>query len=40
MKALNTIGNVLAIGLLSFIAVHFVLLIVLCLGAKLTGLIA
>ena len=40
MKALNVIGNVLAVSLLSFIALHFIALVVLCLGGKLTGLIA
>jgi hypothetical protein len=40
MKALNLISNVLAVSLLGFIAFHFIALIVLCAGAKLTGLIA
>jgi hypothetical protein len=40
MKALNVISNVLAVSLLGFIAFHFIALIVLCTGAKLTGLLA
>jgi len=40
MKALNMIGNVLAVTLLAGCGLTFVALMVLCLGAKLTGLIA
>jgi len=40
MKALNVISNVLAVSLLGFIAFHFIALLVLCTGAKLTGLLA
>lgn len=40
MKTLNLIGNVIAVSLLSFIAFHFIALLILCTGAKLTGLIA
>jgi hypothetical protein len=39
-KTLKLIGDTLAVSLLAFIAVHFIALIVLCLGAKMTGLIA
>lgn len=40
MKALNVIGNVLAVALLAGCGLTFVALMVLCTGAKLTGLIA
>lgn len=40
MKALNVIGNVLAVTLLAGCGLTFIALIVLCAGAKLTGLIA
>jgi hypothetical protein len=40
MKALNVISNVLAVSLLGFIAFHFIALLVLCTGGKLTGLLA
>jgi len=40
MKALNVIVNVLAVALLAGCSLTFIALVVLCAGAKVTGLIA
>jgi hypothetical protein len=40
MKALNLISNVLAVAVLAGCSLTFIALLVLCTGAKLTGLIA